>query len=81
MEVETKFEVATPIIEEFRNLGGGRGPQLWNSKILFNSFFRYRHMDVETKFEVATPNNEEFRNLGGGEGAPNCEILKLYFKL
>ena len=38
-------------------------------------------MDVETKFEVATPNNEEFRNLGGGEGAPNCEILKIYFKL
>ena len=28
MEGETKFEVATPIIEEYRNLGGGEGPQI-----------------------------------------------------
>ena len=59
-EVETKIEVATPIIEKFTNLVVGRGAKLWNSKIWFNSFSRYRHKDVDTK--VATPNKEEFRN-------------------
>ena len=73
MDVETKFEIATPNKEEFRNFQifrGVWGPQWWIFEILFRSFTHNPSMEVETKFEVATPIIEEFRNLGRGEGPP-----------